>query len=84
MTLRKDYCWKRVGWRWEVWAHDLDRYGHPVFSRRVIPLRFWTWRQAAVVSNAIFEAYNDGRSAQRMPSPFPPSDPLPPMPIGDK
>lgn len=63
--MRRDYCWKKVGWSWEVWSFDLNDEGKAVASKRMVSLRFWNWRKAAEISNAIFEAYHDGRSVSR-------------------
>lgn len=57
--LRRDYYWKMVGWRWQVWRQVGDRH------ERVGALQFWWWRTAARVTNEIFAAYHDGRDAER-------------------
>lgn len=65
LTLRRDYGWRRVGWRWEVRLSWLDDVGKAVYSERVLQYRFWRENAAAHISNAIFCAYEDGRSVQR-------------------
>lgn len=56
---RRDFYWKRVGWRYEVWT---EIAGH---HHRVGDFRFWCWRTAARVRNEIFGAYLAGRDAER-------------------
>jgi hypothetical protein len=68
LQLRRDYCWHRVGWRWEVRVSWLDDAGKAVYTQRVLPYRFWRWRKAARISSAIFTAYLDGRDVQRKAS----------------
>lgn len=56
---RRDFYWKRVGWRYEVWTQLGDHH------YRVGDFRFWYWRTAARVANEIFGAYHAGRDAER-------------------
>jgi hypothetical protein len=56
---RRDFYWKRVGWRWEIWTEIDGQHG------RYSPLRFWNWRRAAVLCNDMFSAYHAGREAER-------------------
>jgi hypothetical protein len=57
--ISRDYYWKRVGLRWEVWTAYGDEHS------RVGDFSFWRWGTAARVSNKIFEAYHTGRDAER-------------------
>ena len=65
LLLRRDYCWHRVGLMWEVRLSWLDDAGKAIYTEPAISRRFWSQRNAARVSNAIFGAYNEGRADQR-------------------
>lgn len=65
LSLRRDYGWHRCGLRWEVRLSWLDDDGNAVYTERVLGRLFWRESTAAKVSNAIFNAYCDGRSVQR-------------------
>lgn len=65
LTLRRDYGWHRSGLRWEVRLSWLDDSGNALYTERVVSRLFWREHNAALVSNAIFCAYEDGRSVQR-------------------
>lgn len=73
-SLRRDYGWHRAGWRWEVRLSWLNDAGEAVYTERVTPVRFWRENTAARVSNAIFCAYEDGRSVQRKATAAPSAD----------
>jgi hypothetical protein len=73
LSLRRDYGWHRSGWRWEVRLSWLNDAGEAVYTERIIPLLFWREHTAALVSNAIFCAYEDGRSVQRKAGSFAPA-----------
>lgn len=59
MYVIRDFYWKRVGFRWQIWT----RLGNE--HRRVGDLSFWWWGTAARVCNEIFAAYHAGRDAER-------------------
>lgn len=59
MYVSRDYYYKRVGWRWEVWT----RLGDQHF--KIGQFRFWRWRTACRVANEVFAAYHNGRDAER-------------------
>lgn len=55
----RDYYWKRVGLRWQVWT---ELHGHHF---RIGDFAFWRRRTAARVCNEIFGAYHNGRDSVR-------------------
>lgn len=56
-----DFYWARVGLRWYVFRQDDEcTEGEPLRN-----MGFWREGTAAKVTNAIFQAFNDGVAKQR-------------------
>lgn len=55
---RRDFYWARAGWRWEIFTEEMGKH----YS---LGMKFWSEKTAALVANAIFGAYHEGRDVER-------------------
>jgi len=60
----RDFYWRRDGLRWVV--ATAEQGSNNQWINEVILMRFWLEHSAAKACNVIFQAYADGRDAQRV------------------
>lgn len=63
-THRRDFYWKRAGWRWGIFTEANGEHGS-------LGMKFWREKTAALVACQLFNAYHDGRDVERESSALP-------------